>query len=105
MAFIHWSESAYLFYIGLFSYSFALFGYLAKKRKWKNWLGKHIGGMLGSYIAIITAVLVVNGHNIPFIKEIPRIIIWILPTIIGTPLIFRVGMKYTKKKSKKVIHR
>jgi hypothetical protein len=57
MAFIHWSESAYLFYIGLFSYSFALFGYLAKKRKSKNWIGKHIGGMLGSYIAIITAVL------------------------------------------------
>lgn len=94
MAILHWSQSAYLLFIGIFSYSFALFGYLSKKLRWKNWLGKHIGGMLGSYIAILTALLVVNGHNIPIIKQFPLLIIWFLPTIIGTPIIFIVGKRY-----------
>ena|SRR5699024_11103951 len=61
---MHWDESAYLFFIALFSYGLALFGYLARKRLVKNWLIKHIGGMLGSYIGIITAVLVVNVANL-----------------------------------------
>src|SRR5690625_5019808 len=42
MAIIHWSESAYLFYIALFSYALALFGFLAAKIRWKEWLSMHI---------------------------------------------------------------
>lgn len=95
MAIINWSESAYLFYIALFSYGLALFGYLAKKLRWKNSLTKHIGGMAGSYIGIVTAVLVVNGQNIPLINEIPSLMLWFIPTIIGTPLIFIVSRRYT----------
>lgn len=98
MAVMHWSESAYLFYIAIFSYSLALFGYLAKKLRWRDWLGKHIGGMLGSYIGVITAVLVVNGHRIPVLNEVPVLLIWLLPTIIGTPIIARIGRRYKSGK-------
>src|SRR5699024_4592108 len=45
---IHWHESAYLFYIALFSYGLALFGYVARKKRVHNWLPKHIAGMVGS---------------------------------------------------------
>lgn len=97
MSIIHWESSQYLFYIALFSYGFALFGYLSVKRKPKNWLGMHIGGMLGSYIGIVTATLVVNVAQLPLVNEIPSLIFWFLPTIIGTPFIIRVGQKYKLK--------
>ena len=100
MSIWHWSESAYLFYIALFSYGLALTGYIAGKLKKKNWLVVHISGMLGSYIGILTATLVVNAHRIPVINEIPDILIWILPTIIGSPLIAMVNAKYVKKRKK-----
>jgi hypothetical protein len=99
MSIIHWEESQYLFYLALFSYGLALYGYIAAKRKWKNWLTSHIGGMLGSYIGIVTATLVVNVARIPVLNEFPTLLYWFLPTIIGTPIIFKVGAKYRPKKS------
>jgi len=98
MAIINWSESAYLFYIALFSYSLALFGYLAGKQRWRNWLTMHISGMAGSYIGIITAVLVVNGMDIPLINQIPSLLLWFVPTIIGTPFIFMVNRRHNPAK-------
>ncbi|AZB41502.1 DUF2306 domain-containing protein [Bacillus sp. FJAT-42376] len=98
MAVLHWEESAYLFYIGFFSYSFAVIGYAAVKKKWKNWLRYHISGMLGSYIAVITAVLVVNAPKIAFLQSIPALWIWFIPTIIGSPLIALTNVKYRTKK-------
>jgi hypothetical protein len=103
LSIIHWEESAYLFYIALFSYSLALLGYLSAKRRWKNWLSHHIGGMLGSYIGIVTATLVVNIPKVPVLNELPVLIFWFIPTIIGTPLIYRVGGKYKPNSRKKTI--
>ncbi|WP_209121096.1 DUF2306 domain-containing protein [Alkalihalobacillus sp. BA299] len=94
LSMLHWDESAYLFYIGVFSYALAMLGYLSAKMKWKNWLGSHIGGMLGSYIGIVTATIVVNVPKIPILNELPTLLFWFLPTLIGTPFIFKVGQKY-----------
>ena len=46
-----------------------------------SYLIKHIGRMGGSYIATSTAFLVVN------IDLEPQWIVWLLPTVIGTPMI------------------
>ncbi|MFE4349345.1 DUF2306 domain-containing protein [Peribacillus butanolivorans] len=97
MAIMNWSESAYLFYIAIFSYSLVLLGYLARKLRWRNWLRMHIGGMLGSYIGIITATLVVNGSKIPLVNEIPSLLLWFIPTIIGTLLITIVSRRYSSR--------
>lgn len=64
----------------------------------EKWIGAHISGMLGSYIGIVTATIVVNVPKIPVLNELPLLLFWVLPTIIGTPLIFRVGNKYKPKK-------
>ncbi|WP_456274707.1 DUF2306 domain-containing protein [Bacillus sp. AK031] len=100
MSFLHWEEGAYLFYIGVFSYALALLGYLAGKIRWKNWIVAHIGGMLGSYIGIVTATIVVNVPKVPVLNEIPVLIFWFLPTIIGIPFIFKTGNKYKPRKPK-----
>lgn len=98
MSILHWGESQYLFYIALFSYGLALLGYVAAKKKRKNWLSSHIGGMLGSYIGIVTATLVVNVNKIPILNEFPTLLFWFLPTIIGTPFIFLIGNKYKTRR-------
>lgn len=103
MAIMNWSESAYLFYIAIFSYGLALFGYLARKLRWRNWLTMHIGGMLGSYIGVITATLVVNGSKIPLVSEIPTLLLWFIPTIIGTPIISVVSRRYSSRTQSKEI--
>jgi hypothetical protein len=99
LALMNWSESAYLFFIGLFSYALAFSGYIASKRRKKNWLAVHIGGILGSYIAIITATLVVNASKIPLLNEMPILLVWFLPTIIGTPFIVAIGRMYSRPKT------
>lgn len=100
LSILHWEESAYLFYIAVFSYGLALLGYLAGKIRWKYWLSTHIGAMLGSYIGIVTATIVVNIPRVPILNELPVLIFWFLPTIIGTPLITKVANKYSLGKPK-----
>ncbi|MCD7035024.1 DUF2306 domain-containing protein [Metabacillus sp. GX 13764] len=100
LAVMHWETSAYLMYVGIFSYSFAITGYLAVKLKRKNWLSMHISGMLGSYIAVVTAVLVVNGQRIPGLNLLPVWALWILPTLIGSPLITLVNIRFARRKIK-----
>lgn len=94
-----WSEIAYLFYIAVFSYGLAIYGYLARKQKWKSWLQHHIRGMLGSYIGAVTALLVNIGDSIPLLNMLPSLFYWFLPTVIGSPLIYIVGRRYRKKPS------
>jgi predicted lysophospholipase L1 biosynthesis ABC-type transport system permease subunit len=98
MSIMHWSSSAYLFYIAIFSYGFAILGYLARKIRWKDWLSWHIIGMIGSYIGIVTGTLVVNSPHIPYLNKIPALVYWFLPTIIGTPIIIRTVNRYKPRK-------
>ncbi len=58
-----------------------------------NWLTTHIQRMTASYIASVTAFLVVNN------TILPGILAWLLPTISFTPLIFIWTKKYKGKKS------
>lgn len=56
----------------------ALAGWVVRRRRRPGWLPRHIRLMCGSYISFVTGALVVNWSN-------P--LAWILPTMIGTPLI------------------
>jgi hypothetical protein len=80
LAVLNWDEVWWLAFVGAASYGLALLGYLAAKRRWDGWLRAHVAGQGGSYIAMVTALLVVNtggGSPLP----------WIVPTLIGTPII------------------
>ena len=82
LALADWGRLWWFVPIAVFSYANALVGYLAVKIRWKGWIQAHIGGMCGSYIALVTALLVVNAQPAP-------LWLWFLPTIVGTPLIIR----------------
>ncbi|KFN03635.1 DUF2306 domain-containing protein [Bacillus clarus] len=98
LSILHWDEIAFLFYIAIISYSFALYGYLARKKRWNNWLQHHIRGMLGSYIGAVTALLVNVGIYIPILNLLPPLWFWFLPTIIGIPLVASVSKRYKKQR-------
>ena len=73
--------------VGAFSYSFALRGYLAAKRRRPGWVLAHVSGQGGSYIAMTTALLVVNWNAVSNFNSPVSILPWLLPTIIGSPII------------------
>jgi hypothetical protein len=80
LAVLNWAEVWWLAFVGAGSYALALLGYLAGKRRWKGWLRAHVAGQGGSYIAMVTALLVVNTGGE---SALP----WVVPTLIGTPII------------------
>lgn len=56
-----------------------------------QWMFDHIQGMLAAYIATFTAFLVVN------VTFLPMVVVWLTPTVIGTPLIAYWVRKYKQK--------
>lgn len=65
---------------------------LRKKQFVKNaWLFDHISRMGGSYIATVTAFLVIN------IDFQPAWIVWLLPTAVGTPIMIKTSAAWRKK--------
>jgi uncharacterized membrane protein YeaQ/YmgE (transglycosylase-associated protein family) len=80
LAVLAWHELSWFLPLAVFSYGNALVGYVAAKRRPRGWLRFHIAGMGGSYIALVTALLVVNlGEALP--------IVWFVPTIVGSTVL------------------
>lgn len=96
LSFQHWGTSAYLFFIALIGYGFALGGYGVRRFRQKRWMMRslrtywvsvHIVGMIGSYIVLLTGFYVDNAHLIPLLNRLPQLTFWVLPTVIGIPFI------------------
>ena len=68
---------------------------LNKPIKKLEWLARHIGLMIGAYIATITAFVVVNVTSIE-----PKWLPWLLPTFIFVPVIIYFTRRYTLIKIK-----
>jgi hypothetical protein len=81
---LDWSRLWWIVPLAVVSYLLALVGYLAVRRGWAQWIAAH--GLGGSYIALVTALLVVSAGDISTTAEI---VAWILPAAVGVPLIFR----------------
>src|SRR5260370_38011981 len=101
-----WSVDAYLFFSALVGYGFALGGYAARRFRrarcmihvlGKNWVIAHIIGMIGSYIVLLTGFYVDNAHLIPLLNQLPQLMFWVLPTVIGIPFIVRSISRYAPK--------
>jgi uncharacterized membrane protein YeaQ/YmgE (transglycosylase-associated protein family) len=80
LAVLAWQRLWWFLPIAVFSYANAFVGYVAAKRRRRGWLRLHIAGIGGSYIALVTALLVVNlGETLP--------LVWFVPTIVGSPIL------------------
>ncbi|MEO8853931.1 MAG: hypothetical protein ABI359_09135 [Ginsengibacter sp.] len=56
------------------------------------WLLAHLQRMIGAYIAALTAFLVVNGDALQ--DFLPTYVIWLLPTVLVVPFIFKWTNKF-----------
>lgn len=87
LAVLDWKRLWWFLPIAAGSYAFALLGYAAAKRRWQGWLRAHIAGQGGSYIAMTTALLVVNWETLTGTRGIYSPVAWALPTVVGSPIL------------------
>jgi hypothetical protein len=89
-----WSEDYHLFALGVLSFAAATIGRRARRRRWPAWVRIHLSGMGASYIALITAFYVDNGPNLPLWRELPPIAFWILPSLVGVPILLNAFFRH-----------
>jgi hypothetical protein len=94
LAFSRWSEDYHLFILGLLSFVAATIGRTARRKLWPSWPRIHMTGMGASYILMITAFYVDNGPNLPLWRELPPLAFWILPTLIGGPILINALLRH-----------
>jgi hypothetical protein len=94
LAVVRWAEDYHLFILGALSWAAAHVGRVARRKQRRNWAKWHITGMGTSYILMLTAFYVDNGKSLPLWRELPPIAYWVLPAMIGTPLIARVLLRH-----------
>jgi hypothetical protein len=94
LAFSRLSEDYHLFILGLLSFVAATIGRTARRKLWPSWPRIHMTGMAASYILMITAFYVDNGPNLPLWRELPPLAFWILPTLIGGPILIHALLRH-----------
>lgn len=94
LAIMRWRQDYGLFLIGLAAFGMALTGVVARERHWPGDTA-HILGMGGSYVAMLTAFYVDNGKHLPLWDRLPTFAFWVLPSLIGVPLVGRALHKYS----------
>jgi lysylphosphatidylglycerol synthetase-like protein (DUF2156 family) len=94
LAAVRWAEDYHLFFLGALSMAAAYLGRQARRHRWRSWVRLHITGMGASYVLLLIAFYVDNGHSLPLWKELPAIAYWLLPTAIGVPLIVQALVRH-----------
>ena len=88
LAAMRWRQDYYLFIIGAIAFTAATIGYQHRRRHRPGDTG-HIAGMGIAYVAMLTAFYVDNGPHLPLWDRLPVITFWLLPSVIGAPIIIR----------------
>ncbi len=89
LAVLRWAEDKHLFVLGLLSIAAATIARTAMRHRWRRYLPTHIVFMGTSYVLMLTAFYVDNGKSLPLWKSLPTIVYWLLPSVVGVPLIVR----------------
>jgi uncharacterized membrane protein len=64
-------------------------GFTAPRMK-TGWLVGHFAGMIASYIAAVTAFVVINAHDVPMILR------WLVPSLAGGSVIVTYTLRYVR---------
>jgi hypothetical protein len=99
---LRWPATVHLLVIGLVATAAATVGFLARRRRWHRWLPVHAVGMPLSYVGLLTGFLVDNGPLLPVWRELPHVLHWTLPTLVGVPLIVRALARYGNKRRRRL---
>jgi len=75
--------------IAALTWAAALGGWWAQRHQPRGWLQLHVSLMCGSYISLVTALLVVNFQG--------SLVAWVAPTVVGTPLITWTNIRLARR--------
>ena len=87
MALLRLAQDWHLLLIGMMAFGAGSLGYLARRRRRPGWQRVHIPAMGGAYIALFTGFYVDNGPHLPLWDRLPYVAYWLLPSLVGVPLI------------------
>ena len=87
LAIVRWAEDYHLFILGALAFLSAYVGRRARRGRWRAWARYHVLGMGLSYVFMLTAFYVDNGRNLPLWNRLPTIAHWVLPAVVGIPII------------------
>ena len=102
LAAARWAHDYHLFVLGALSFAAACLGREARRHRWRDWVRLHISGMGTSYILLLIAFYVDNGKSLPLWKELPSLTYWLLPAVVGLPLIVRALLVHPLARQSKV---
>lgn len=84
---MRWKENYDLFILGALAFGAAYLGRRVAGRYQPKALRLHVASMGISYILMLTAFYVDNGKNLPLWRELPQIAFWLLPSLVGVPIL------------------
>ena len=87
LSILRWPHNVHLFILGILSFGAGAAGREARRRRWRGWLPAHVTGMAASYILLLTAFYVDNGPHLPLWRWLPPLAYWVLPSIVGLPIL------------------
>ena len=94
IAIARWADDYHLFVLGALSFLSATVGRTARQRLWRYWARIHMTCMGVSYILLITAFYVDNGRQLPLWRELPQTAFWVLPSLIGAPILLNAFFRH-----------
>ena len=86
---MRWAENYHLVILGTLSFASAWLGRRVLRQRRPRWARLHITGMGLSYVLLLIAFYVDNGKQLPLWKDLPHFTYWLLPLVVGIPLIVR----------------
>jgi hypothetical protein len=89
---MRWRQDYRLLIIGAVAFTAATVGYQHRRRHRPGDTG-HIAGMGIGYVAMLTAFYVDNGPHLPLWDRLPPLAFWLLPSVIGAPVIARAVLR------------
>jgi hypothetical protein len=84
---LDWPDLWWLLLLAVLTWGLALAGHIAPLRGFAGWRRVYVHGLGGSYIALVTALLVVSLTVDGPVDGPPAALVWGLPSLIGTMLI------------------
>jgi len=94
LAVLRWPLDVHLLVLGVIALVCGLGGYAARRRRRPGWARRHIAGMGSSYVVLLTAFYVDNGPLLPLWQLLPAWTFWVLPALIGAPVIAAALRRY-----------
>lgn len=94
LSFMRWAENNHLFILGSVAFLGALLARQAIRARWRNWARLHLLGMGVSYMFLLIAFYVDNGRNLPLWRDLPATLYWVIPIVIGVPIMLFVLQRH-----------